>query len=235
LHAERAAGYAWRLRRVERHEAAVIAVGLERVEHDYEGADPERGGISRYDLYRFKPRSLAAARANLESAEACLDLLTRLPELPSGADIADEVMEPLFKMLTDADSKSLDAPLPAFPRGVRDGGPEGWNAILLRTALSQLAEADSHTLAELLAWAMETAKAQVIERDEELLFITDELNRMRRERHLPERSAMQNITRYESSLNRKLYQALHELEALQAKRNGSPTPLTRLEIQYAGQ
>jgi hypothetical protein len=141
----------------------------------------------------------------------------------------------LFQMLTDADSKSLGTPLPGFPRGVRDGGAEGWNALLLRTALSQLAEADSHTLAELLTWAIETAKAQVIERDEELAYITGELNRMRRERHLPDRSAMQHITRYESSLNRKLYQALHELEALQAKRNGSATPLTRLEIQYTGQ
>ncbi|MDP9237197.1 MAG: hypothetical protein M3P30_07355 [Chloroflexota bacterium] len=195
------------------------------MEHDYESADPERGAISKFDLYSGKPRSLPAARANLEAAEACLDLLTRLPKLPSGAEIEDQVIEPLFQMIDDADSEALDAPRPGFPQGIRDGGPEGWNALLLRTALSQLAEADSHTLAELLTWTTETAKAKVIQREEELAFVKDELNRMRRERHPPDRSAMHNITRYESSLNRKFYQGPPRVGSVagQAERLGHPS------------
>ena len=36
--------------------------------------------------------------------------------------------------------------------------------------------------------------------------------------------------RYEAHLNRQLYQAMHELEALQARRQGGHAPLTRLDV-----
>ncbi len=37
--------------------------------------------------------------------------------------------------------------------------------------------------------------------------------------------------RYESHLNRQLYQALHELEALKARRQGQAAPLARIDVQ----
>ncbi len=41
---------------------------------------------------------------------------------------------------------------------------------------------------------------------------------------------LNKIMRYEAHLNRQLYQAMHELEALQARRKGGHAPLARLDI-----
>lgn len=49
-------------------------------------------------------------------------------------------------------------------------------------------------------------------------------------RLLPHDAALQQIIRYEAHLSRQLYHALHELEALQAKRNGQAAPLARLAV-----
>lgn len=58
-----------------------------------------------------------------------------------------------------------------------------------------------------------------------------DLARMRRERLLPQASILEKIVRYEAHLNRQLYQALHELEALQARRQGDAAPLARVDVQ----
>lgn len=47
---------------------------------------------------------------------------------------------------------------------------------------------------------------------------------------LPEERDLNKIMRYESHLNRQLYQAMHEVEALQARRQGGHSPLARLDI-----
>jgi hypothetical protein len=49
-------------------------------------------------------------------------------------------------------------------------------------------------------------------------------------RVLPSDRELQQIIRYEAHLSRQLYQALHELEAMQAKRNGSAAPLARIQV-----
>jgi hypothetical protein len=41
---------------------------------------------------------------------------------------------------------------------------------------------------------------------------------------------MQKLARYEAHLSREMYKALHELEALQKRRAGEPTPLARVDI-----
>jgi hypothetical protein len=53
----------------------------------------------------------------------------------------------------------------------------------------------------------------------------------RRERVLPEQADLQRISRYEVHLSRQMYQALHELEALQRRRGGKAAPLARLDVQ----
>ena len=51
------------------------------------------------------------------------------------------------------------------------------------------------------------------------------------ERHLVLDSPdLDNIMRYEAHLHRQCLQTLHELEALQARRRGEQTPLTRLDV-----
>ena len=53
----------------------------------------------------------------------------------------------------------------------------------------------------------------------------------RRARILPSEEAMQKIARYEAHLSRQMYQALHELEALQKRRSGREAPLARVDVQ----
>ena len=50
-----------------------------------------------------------------------------------------------------------------------------------------------------------------------------DLRDMSRERLLPDEMTLQKIARYEAHLSRGLYQAMHELEALQTKRKAPTT------------
>jgi len=47
---------------------------------------------------------------------------------------------------------------------------------------------------------------------------------------LPRPDDLEHLIRYEAHLSRQLYQALHELEARQARRTGDPAPLARLDV-----
>jgi hypothetical protein len=79
------------------------------------------------------------------------------------------------------------------------------------------------TLTQVAEWEVEKAKqsAEEVERD---------LERMSRERLLPDERTLQKVARYEAHLSRGLYKALHELEALQAGRTGGAAPLARLDV-----
>jgi hypothetical protein len=50
-------------------------------------------------------------------------------------------------------------------------------------------------------------------------------------RLLPHPLDIEKISRYEAHLARQLYQALHELEALRAARQGQAAPLVRVDVQ----
>jgi len=52
-----------------------------------------------------------------------------------------------------------------------------------------------------------------------------------RDRILPGGGDLQLIARYEAHLSRQMYQALHELEALQARRGGKAAPLARVDVR----
>lgn len=54
---------------------------------------------------------------------------------------------------------------------------------------------------------------------------------MSRERLLPDEKTLEKITRYKAHLFRQLYQAMHELEALETKRSGGAAPLAGLDVQ----
>jgi hypothetical protein len=51
-------------------------------------------------------------------------------------------------------------------------------------------------------------------------------------RLLPHPLDIDKIIRYEAHLNRLLYQALHQLEAMRAERQGQSTPLLRVDVQH---
>jgi hypothetical protein len=51
-------------------------------------------------------------------------------------------------------------------------------------------------------------------------------------RLLPHPLDIDKVIRYEAHLNRQVYQALHQLEAMRAERRGQPTPLLRVDVQH---
>ena len=50
------------------------------------------------------------------------------------------------------------------------------------------------------------------------------------DRDLPETSGIELITRYEAHISRQMHNALHELEAMQQRRNGASAPLARISV-----
>jgi hypothetical protein len=70
--------------------------------------------------------------------------------------------------------------------------------------------------------AMKEAKAEQVQ---------GQLLAARREGILPLEEDLQKIARYEAYLSRQMYQALHELEALQKRRSGGEATLERVEVQ----
>ena len=61
--------------------------------------------------------------------------------------------------------------------------------------------------------------------------VQGQLLSVRRERILPSEENLQKIACYEAHLFRQMYQALHELEALQKRKSGDAAPLARLDVQ----
>jgi hypothetical protein len=53
------------------------------------------------------------------------------------------------------------------------------------------------------------------------------------DRWIPESRVVRKLVRYESHLYRQWYHALHELEALQGRRQGRPMPLARVDVHGA--
>jgi hypothetical protein len=51
-------------------------------------------------------------------------------------------------------------------------------------------------------------------------------------RLLPHPLDIDKVIRFEAHLNRQLYQALHQLEAMRAERRGQSTPLLRVDVQH---
>jgi hypothetical protein len=83
---------------------------------------------------------------------------------------------------------------------------------------------------KLLMSAVEDARRAVIRAKKAAGEMERDLKRMSRERLLPDEKTLEKVARYEAHLSRGLYKAVHELEALQARRTGGAAPLARLDV-----
>ena len=50
---------------------------------------------------------------------------------------------------------------------------------------------------------------------------------------MPDEEILEKVCRYEAHLSRLFHKALHELEALQVRRQGGSAPLARLDVQVS--
>jgi hypothetical protein len=101
---------------------------------------------------------------------------------------------------------------------------------LVRAVIEKVAQATDEEPEELLEAAIRSAKWKAERSKLEAEKVEWDLRNMARERLLPDEKTLEKVARYEAHLSRGLYKALHELEALQARRTGGAAPLARLDV-----
>jgi hypothetical protein len=229
--AERVALLSWRLNRVTRFETVTIALSQEKMEDDL--ADKRRFGS-----YVLGPTHPEDVRGALQDALRAQRLIKRFPKLPddkglSGPDAAsildlvwgqvDEEVEPEVVQLPEAipEWASLEEYMAEW---------DGWTVSLVRECISAIASAAKEDQEELVEAATERARLDIISTKSAAERVEQDLRRMSRERLLPDEKTLEKVARYEAHLSRGLYKALHELEALQARRTGGAAPLARLDV-----
>jgi hypothetical protein len=99
----------------------------------------------------------------------------------------------------------------------------------VRAGLEVIAGATDEDPDELLEFATDAPRRDVIRKEQAAEQVERDLERMGRERLLPDEKTLEKVARYEAHLSRLLFKALHELEALQVRRAGA-APLGRLDV-----
>jgi hypothetical protein len=233
--AERVALLSWRLNRVTRYETESIALIQEKAEDDL--ADRRRFGS--HVLGAAHPEDV---RDNLKAARSDHRLLKRFPKLPHGKRLssfdADRILWAVMEV-TDRVADGEVAPedlldeisIPGVPENTLEWEDyDGWSARAVRAGIEAIASATDEDPEELLEVATDSARRDIIGKEQAAKQVERDLGRMSRERLLPDEKTLEKVARYEAHLSRGLYKAMHELEALQARRTGGIAPLARLDV-----
>jgi hypothetical protein len=224
--AERVALLLWRLQRVTRYEREAIALSQERLEDDL--ADRRQRPFSSV----LGPAHPQEVRNRVKEAKSTERLLKRFPALPDEKALsADQAASVLYAVDEQTGVELEEVPFPALPEDLELFEEfEGWTVGLVRQCVGAIA---SHAKADpnkLLMGAAKDASRAVVRAKHAVEEIERDLRNMSRERLLPDEKTLEKVARYEAHLSRGLYKALHELEALQVRRQGGAAPLARLDV-----
>jgi hypothetical protein len=230
--AERVALLSWRLHRVTRYERETIALSQEKVEEDL---------MEMQSLNPIIPEALHPqdVRMDHEDAKKTQRLLKKLKTLPDdkrlSTDEAGFVLKAVWKQV-DQEAGFEELEIPGIPDALDH--PDllfeydvSWTVSLVREGISVLARAAGEAPEDLLESAAEGVRLEVRSTKREVERVERDLRNMSRKRLLPDEKTLEKIARYEAHLSRGLYQAMHELEALQTKRSGGAAPLARIDVQ----
>jgi hypothetical protein len=230
--AERVALLSWRLHRATRYETETIALSQEAVEKDL----AERRRYSASIAEGIHPDDVRSAH---ESAKKTQRLLKRLPGLPDDRRLspedADSILWAVYGRLDEeTELEELEipgVPEPLDPETISEYEGIAWTAALVRAGISVFAKIAGEEPEDLLEAAAETARLDAIRAKYRAEEVERELREMCRARMLPDVATLQKVARYEAHLSRLLYKAMHELEALQTRRQGGAAPLARLDVE----
>lgn len=217
--AERAASLIWRLRRVERYECEAISVGRERVDADFAKQQHQK-------LFNDAAASVAEAEQRAEDARRCLDLIEGLLQMPPATLLATADVEAILGELAAHAEETFDDLMDGIEQPAAGAR---WTAGSLLAAFRAIAARDGEAFEEMLTETVARALVIVSGQELEIARIAQEIDHLTRERLLPDAATLDRIIRYETALNRMLYQALSQLEAMQSRRAGAPTPLHRIQ------
>jgi hypothetical protein len=234
--AERVALLSWRLHRVTRYETESIALFQEKAEDDL-------ASRRRFDSHVLGATHPEDVRSNLKAARSEYRLLKRFPKLQDDKDLssldADRILWAVMEV-TDRVAEGEIAPedlldeisIPGVPENTEEWESyDGWSAGAVRTGIEAIATATDEDPEELLEVATDAARRDIIGKEQAAEQVQRDLQRMSRERLLPDEKTLEKVARYEAHLSRGLYKALHELEALQVRRTGGAAPLARLDVE----
>jgi hypothetical protein len=229
--AERVALLSWRLHRVIRYETESIALSQEKMEDDL--ADKRRFGS--YLLGATHPEDVRGA---LQDALRAQRLIKRLPKLPDDKGLSGPDAASILDLVWGQVDEEVEAEEVQLPEAIPEWASldeymaewDGWTVSLVRECISAIASAAKEDEEELIEAATERARLDIISAKSAAERVEQELARMSRERLLPDEKTLEKVARYEAHLSRGLYKALHELEALQTRRQGGAAPLARLDV-----
>jgi hypothetical protein len=215
--AERAALLLWRLDRVSRYEREVTAIALEHAEARKQPKLDEA------------EQSVVAAQAQVSFAEGLRSLP---PDASLDGDIAAHFLE---QAAGDADVDLYE--MRGWPSYVNGSTLEDldWTAGRLWECVGVVAKQAKSDANELLDGMIESARNSLDHAQRELTKVRASYDRERRGLLLPDSLTMEKVNRYETTLERSLYKALHELERRQAARDGQAVPLpVAVDVNVSG-
>ena len=219
--AQRVALLLWRLGRVARYEREVIGVAQERADDDL--TERRRRSFGRAPGGE-SPREVREAA---ERARGRAEALAEFAALPEDEPLAGEDAAALLCAVA-GHAEAVELETFSMPEVVPDEvaweDHDGWTAGLVRRGVAAMAAAEGTTPERLWAALLDGAEAEREKLKAEVGRVAEELDRMRRERLLPDAAELDKLTRYEAHLGRQLDRALHELQRLQAARSGSAVP-----------
>jgi hypothetical protein len=232
--AEQVALLSWRLHRVIRYETESIALYQEKMEDDL---SEQR----QFDSRVRGPKHPEDVRRDLESARAKQRLLKRLPKLKADKRLSGfEADTILWEVMKNADPVVEgevvpedfveEISIPGVPEGTDWEDYGGWTVEAVRAGIEAIASATDEDPEELIEVATAGASRNLIDAKKAGDRVEKDLEKMSRERLLPDEKTLGKVARYEAHLSRGLYKALHELEALQTRRLGGSAPLARLDV-----
>ena len=121
-------------------------------------------------------------------------------------------------------------PWPGLPGGVAPRGWNGWTAGAIRVGAEALAEVYGCSVEETWDWAQVNAQGRVTAAAFVEHQLAQEVTHLREARMLGPDELTERVMRYEAHLQRQMSRDLAQLELLQNRRRGTPSPLLRLEV-----
>jgi hypothetical protein len=179
------------------------------------------------------------AADDLKEATQSRQRLTQFAELPDDAAMSGGDAVEVLDDLADAARVDLFAEDFPSPPGVSEDvlweAHVGWTAGTVRAVLAEIAERAESEPAAVLAEAMSKAELNVFMREEEARQLQSELDQYRRTHTLPDGEILDRVNRYETTLERSLFRTLHELQRMQAVRDGHVVPVpVALDVDVSG-
>jgi hypothetical protein len=238
---ERIASSLWRLQRLERHETAIVARDTAQAVKRLR----EKSVFSDWDgAAEFVERDADHAQDALEQAREALEFMRGGLENARGQN--GDVISTWLCAFTDmaqrgtsiyqkADDK-LDRALVKL--GCEDGYTEAGELLTFELAHPLVTASHRSPFYQRKAPSvLEDWQGYITVLEERVSYLERVLEPVNASQphtqalaSVPHESNTDKIAKYEAHLERGLYKALHELEALQDKRNGKAAPLARLEV-----